>query len=105
MWPGLWAKPDKSIAAGAGLEPRRATGLGEIANFQNVTLPLGHRDNPARVEKVEDVRGLDALVVGGQHHPFPIAVSAGLQQGPAFCFRVLEMLDQDASIRAFEIVA
>ncbi len=42
--------------------------LGEVAHAQDVALPLGHRDDAARVEQVEDVAGLDRLVVGRQHH-------------------------------------
>src|ERR1700694_2722399 len=38
----------------------------ELAHAQDVALPLGHADGAARVEQVEDVRALQAVVVGGQ---------------------------------------
>ena len=55
-------------AARVGLQERLAAGLGQIAHPQDVALPLGHRDDAARVEQVEHVAGLDRLVVGRQHH-------------------------------------
>src|SRR2546422_7397574 len=47
--------------------PRRQVQLravvGELADPQDVTLPLGHADGAARVEQVEGVRALQAVVV------------------------------------------
>ena len=86
---------DISGSASLGLEPGGAAGLGELAHPENVALPLGHRDHTARVEKVEDVARLDALVVGGQGHQVATVRGAPLEQRPAFGFRVLEMLEQD----------
>src|SRR2546421_2985439 len=37
--------------------------VGELADPQDVTLPLGHADGAARVEQVEGVRALQAVVV------------------------------------------
>src|SRR5262245_10727060 len=38
------------------LQPGGAAGLGEVAHAQDVALTLGHGDNAAGVEQVEDVR-------------------------------------------------
>ena len=47
-------------ATGVGLQESLAAGLGQIAHPQDVALPLGHRNDAARVEQVEHVAGLDA---------------------------------------------
>src|SRR3990170_4211433 len=49
-------------------QPRLAAGLGELAYAQDVALALGHRDDAARIEQIEHVACLDALIVGGQGH-------------------------------------
>src|SRR5580704_14292411 len=60
------------------LQPGDAASLGEIAHAKNIALPLGHRDNPARVKEVENMRRLDALIVGWKrHHMARALVSAG----------------------------
>jgi hypothetical protein len=46
-------------------QPRFAAGLGKLAHAQNVALPFGDRNHPARIEQVEDVTGLDALIISG----------------------------------------
>ena len=60
------------------LKPGAAAGLGQIAYAQDVGLPFRHGDDAARIEKIENVRRLDALVVGRQDAlvmslPAPIA--------------------------------
>ena len=50
------------------MHPGFAAGFGELAHAQDIALPLGHRDHAARVEQIEDVACLDALVVGRQRH-------------------------------------
>ena len=51
--------------AGIGFQERVSARLGQRADTANVCLPLGHRDHTARIEQVEQVACLDALVVGG----------------------------------------
>jgi hypothetical protein len=54
---------------------------------QDVALPLGHRDHAARVEQVEDVARLDALVIGRQRQRWRIgllALVARVEQRLAF---------------------
>ncbi len=41
-------------------------GLGKVAHPENIGLALGHRDDAPRIEQIENVRGLDALVIGGK---------------------------------------
>src|SRR5215475_2085547 len=45
-------------------QPSSAAGLRQLAHAQNVALPLGDGDDAARIQKVEDMARLDALVVG-----------------------------------------
>src|SRR5690606_41148308 len=85
-------------AAGLRLEEGLAAGLGEVAHAQDVALPLGDGDDAARVEQVEGVGGLDALIVGRQHHAVRLALRPlrpGFEQGTALLLRVLEMAKQD----------
>src|SRR5262245_39820213 len=46
-----------SRPAPLGLQPRRAARFGQLAHAQDVALALGHRDDAAGVEQVEDVGG------------------------------------------------
>src|SRR6266850_1020213 len=43
----------------------------QLAHTQDVALPLGDADGPARIQQVEDVRALEAVVVGGQRQLLP----------------------------------
>src|SRR3954451_20581175 len=54
--------------AGLGRQPCLAAGFRQLADAQDVALPLSDRDDAARVEQVERVDRLDALVVSGQRH-------------------------------------
>src|SRR5262249_24957717 len=80
-------------AAGLGLEARSAARLGELAHARNISLPLGDRDHAASVEQIEDVGGLDRLVVGGQHHQVAIAALALGEQRLALGFGVAEVAE------------
>src|SRR3990170_5680706 len=80
-------------AARLGLEPRGATGLGKIAHAQDVGLAFRHRDHAARVEQIENMRGLDRLVVGRQRQEVSLALVALGKQGPAFGLGVTEMAE------------
>ena len=64
-------------ASALGLQPRRAAGFRQFAHAQDVALALGDRDHAARVEQVEDVAGLDALVVGRQRHQVALSLASG----------------------------
>src|SRR5690606_37585421 len=83
-------------SAGGG-EPGLAAGLGEFADAQDVALPLGDRDDAARIEQIEDMAGLDALVIGRQGQPVlaPAAVApARLAQPPALGLRLADVTPQ-----------
>src|SRR5439155_20349668 len=43
--------------------------LRQVAHPQDVALALGDGNHAARIEQVEDMACLDALVVGREHHP------------------------------------
>src|SRR3990170_4175138 len=88
-----------------GLEPRRAAGLGEVAHAQDIGLPLRHRDHAARIEQIENMRGLDRLVVGRQHHHMALAVVALGEQRAAFGFGVAKMIEQEVGVGVLEIEA
>src|SRR3546814_20105310 len=47
-------------------QPGGAAGFGELADAQDVGLPLGHADDAARIQQVEQMACLEALVVGWQ---------------------------------------
>ena len=79
--------------------------LGELADAQDVALALGDRDDAARIEQVEGVARLDALVVGRERHQMAVAGSAAFEQRPAFGLRVPEMLEEDRRVGVLEIEA
>src|SRR5262245_18239586 len=92
-------------AAALGLEPCRASRLGKVAYPQDVGLPLRHRDHAARVEQVEDVRGLDRLVVSGKRKQMTRAFVAFGEQRLALGLGVAEMPQQELRVGLLEIVA
>src|SRR5215472_9762470 len=95
-----------SGAAAGGLEPGFAAGAGQIAHPQDVALPLGHRYDAARIEQVEQVARLDALVIGRQRHQVAraLAVPAGIEVFAACGLRHAELLEQYVGVGKFEIV-
>src|SRR5258706_9229139 len=99
----------KCKAAGLGLQPSRAAGLGKIADAKDVALPFGDRNHSARIEQIEDVARLDALIVGGQHLEMALDVRArfrlaGRKQRLALLLGVTEALKQHGGIGKLEIV-
>src|SRR5262245_11131937 len=99
-----------SRPASLSLQPGRAAGLREVAHAQDVALPLGHGDDAAGVEQIEDVGRLDALVVGRQRQLVALVVGtrrrlAGLQRRLALLLSVLEVLQQRARVGVLEVVA
>ena len=95
----------KSVAAARRLQPGGAAGFGEFAHAQDVALPLGDRDHAARVEQVEGVARLDALVVGRQRHQMALAALALGEQRPAFGLGVVEVAQQRRGVGVLEIEA
>ncbi len=73
------------------LQPGRAASFGEFAHAQNIALPFSHGNHAARVKQIEDVRGLDALVIGGKDEQMTLAAIALLQQRLALGLGVGEM--------------
>src|SRR5680860_551940 len=88
-----------------GLEPRGAARFGEITNAQDISLALGHGDNAAGIEQIEDVRGLDRLIVGGQHHEMALAPISFGEQRFALGFGIAKILEQLGCVGMLEIEA
>src|SRR5262249_31476298 len=91
-------------------QPRRAAGFRTLPNAQDVALTLRHRNDAARIEQIEDVTGLNALVIGWQRQLVMLVVGsglrrAGLQQRLALHFGVAEVSMQDLGVGKFEVVA
>ena len=63
-WRAFPLRPDEAAALGP--EPGRPARLGELTHAQDVALALGHRDHAARIEQIEGVARLDALIIGRQ---------------------------------------
>src|SRR5262249_28553080 len=79
------------------VKPGFTTGLSELAHAQNITLTLGYRDHAARVEQIEHVACLDALIVSRQRHQVPALVTVGPTGVEIFPARLLghaELLKQ-----------
>src|SRR3954469_2986480 len=97
-----------SHAATFGRQPGLAAGLGEFTHAQNVALALGDRDHAAGVEQIENVAGLDALVIGRQRQPMALGIVARLaaviEIFAAGALRHLELLEQHHGVGVFEIV-
>ena len=70
--------------------PGFRAGFAEVADAADVALPLGHRDGAARVHQVEQVRGLQHVVVGRQHQRLALAAARG-QQPRHLALHVLEL--------------
>ena len=90
-----------------GMHPGFAAGFCQFAHAHDVALPLGHRDHAAGVEQIEDVAGLDALVVGRQRHQMRLALAvlpAGVEIFLAGLFRHRELLEQHVGVGVLEIM-
>src|SRR5689334_21365436 len=91
-----------------GRQPRLAAGLRELAHAQNIALPLGDRDHTARIEQIEYVTGLDALVISWQRHQMMHGIAdrtpACIKIFSASCFSHFELLEQHAGVGVLEIV-
>src|SRR5262245_22483238 len=93
--------------AAFGLKPRLAARLGKLTHTQDVALSLSHRDDTARIEKIENVARLDALVVSRQRHQVATLLAVGPARGEIFLagrLRHLELLEQHRGVGEFEVV-
>src|SRR5688572_9811205 len=95
--PTYEARGIRSRPAPLRLQPRGTARLGEVAHAQDVALALGHGDDAAGVQQVEDVARLDALVVGGQRQLVALVVCTGggptrLEERLALLLGVAEVL-------------
>src|SRR5579871_4564262 len=90
------------------VNPGLAAGFCQLAHAQDIALPLRHRDHPARVEQIEDVARLDALVVSWQRQRMLAAIAALAPAGReiflAGLFRHPELLEQHRGVGDLEIV-
>src|SRR5262245_26987127 len=91
-----------------GRKPGLAASFRELAHAQNVALPLGDGNHPARIEQIEHMARLDALVVGRQRHQVALAVAdrhpTGLDVFAAGRLRHPELLEQHLGFGKFEVV-
>ncbi len=89
------------------MNPRLAAGFRKLAHAQDIALPLGDRDHAARIEQIEHMAGLDALVVGRQRHQMRLALSifpACIEIFFARAFGHLELLEQHRGVGMLEVV-
>ena len=80
----------------AGAQPGLGAGLGQGAHAADVGRALGDADHAARVQQVEQVAGLQALVVGRQRQP-------ALQDRCAMLLGVGEVAEQQLGVGDLEI--
>src|SRR5687767_7045912 len=84
-------------------QPGLAAALGKFADAEDEGLALGHRDHAARIQHVESMRCLDALIIGGQRQFMAPVAGALLKERLAFLFGVVEVAPEDFSVGVFEI--
>src|SRR5262249_19083140 len=80
---------------GARLDVALGAALGERAHAADEALPLGDADRAARVEEVEGVRALHAVVVGRKDEP-------GGQQPLALLLEAVEEAEVELGVRLLE---
>src|SRR5436309_2560449 len=78
-------------------QPGLAARLGERADAADIGGALGHADDAARVEQVEEMARLQALIVSRQRQ-------LALDQSGAFRLGVAEMRQQLGGVRVLEII-
>ena len=83
--------------------------LGQRPHPADIGLPFGHRNHPARVQQVEDMAGLDALVIGGMDHDDALA-GLGIyvrmaQDRGAFRLGLFEVAQQDLGVGGVKVPA
>ena len=75
---------------------RAGNATGQRTYTQDEPLPLGDADGLARIEQVEDVRGLEGLLVGGQRQ-------RDLEQRLAVLLALVELGEQRSRVRVLEV--
>src|SRR5271157_4654039 len=90
--------PAYSSCTALPLQPGFAARLRERAYAPDIARAFGGADDPARVEQVEQMTRLDALVVGGQRER-----RLAIQQRPALVLGVGEVGPQPVHVRALEV--
>jgi hypothetical protein len=87
------------------IQPSRPARFCQISHPEDIALPLGHRDYPASVKEIEDVAGLDALVVGRKSKQVIAFVTffARLQKRLALALCVIEMPFQQLCVGIFKV--
>src|SRR5579862_4055583 len=78
------------------VEPTLAAGFGKRAHAADIGGALRHRDDAARIEQIEAMARLDALVIGRQRQ-------LRLEQRATLGLGIAEMCEQALGIRALEI--
>ena len=91
------SRAPRGVGALAGCEPGFAAGFGEGSHASDIGGAFGHRNHAARIEQIEIVARLQALVIGGQRE-------ARREQAFAFLLRVGEMAEQNLGVGMLEIV-
>src|SRR5690242_2554041 len=86
----------RRVSALIAFEPALTASLGERAHASNVGRPLGHADHAARIEQIEAMTCLDAVIVSWQRE------FRGHER-LAFLFRVVEVPEEDGGIGTLEI--
>lgn len=85
------------------------TGLGQGAHASDIGLAFSDRDHAARVQQVEDVAGLDRLIIGGVRHDDALAgfgiVVRLVKDRLALGFGLFEMAQQHLGVGHVEIPA
>src|SRR5262249_49597635 len=90
----LFLDPPRAAAG----EPGLAAAFGQSAHPGDIGLALGHRDDAARIQQIEDVARLQALVIGGERQRRLM-----IEQPGADLLRILELAKQDLRIARLEI--
>src|SRR5690606_34109579 len=80
-------------------EPRLAAARRPRTHAADIGLPFGHRDDAARIEQVETVRGLETLIVGRQcqragNTATCRCLATAIEQRVALFLGILEMPEQ-----------
>ena len=88
-------------AAARCFQPGRATCFRQFPNARDIALPFGHRDHPARVQQIEYVACLDALVVGRQRHFMAFVFLANLQTQIELFLSIIEVAKDPLCIGEF----
>src|SRR5215468_317936 len=90
-----------------GGEPGLTARFCQFAHAQDVALSFGNRNYATRIEEIEYVARLDALVVGGKRHEMTLLLAVGPTSGEIFLASSLchlELLEQHRGVCDLKIV-